>query len=71
MEDAFRPGGFLEKPPIKHSAAPAKESVTLKKEDVDVIVHEFEVTKAQAEKILSEAGGDLKQALESLIYPKP
>lgn len=32
-------------------------------------VHEFEISRTQAEKVLSENGGDLKKALVSLISP--
>jgi len=30
-------------------------------------VHEFEITKAQAEKVLSENGGDVMKALNALV----
>lgn len=32
-------------------------------------VSEFEIPRAQAEKLLSENGGDLKKTLTKLIYP--
>lgn len=87
MEEAFRPGGFLDRPPPKAPHIGTKDaSVPLKREDVDVIVrlsisktnprfslwiqmHEFEIPRAQAEKVLSENAGDLKKALTSLIAP--
>ncbi|EAU88693.1 hypothetical protein CC1G_01066 [Coprinopsis cinerea okayama7 len=67
LEDAFRPGGFLENPPAKTPRDPGLAS--LSKADVEVIVHEFDIPKAQAERVLLENGGDLKKALDSLIYP--
>lgn len=33
-------------------------------------IHEFEIPRAQAERILSESGGDLKKALVSLVASK-
>lgn len=42
-------------------------SVKVKKEDVDLICHEFEITKAKAERILKEHDGDLKAALTTLV----
>lgn len=42
-------------------------SVKVKKEDVELICHEFEITKAKAERILKEHDGDLKAALTNLI----
>jgi hypothetical protein len=40
MEEAFRPGGFLDKPPAKSPYAPAKDPALPppKREDVDIIV---------------------------------
>jgi hypothetical protein len=32
-------------------------------------VHELEITRAEAEKVLIEKGGDLEQALRALITP--
>ncbi|KAG5221016.1 Golgi apyrase [Salix suchowensis] len=74
MEEAFRPGGILEKPPTK----PAKDSNApqIKREDIDLIVrctyvlfdassqivyqvHELGITRVQAERALVENGGDI------------
>ncbi|KAG9226524.1 hypothetical protein CCMSSC00406_0005809 [Pleurotus cornucopiae] len=68
MEEAFRPGGILEKPPTK----PAKDpnAPPIKREDIDLIVHELGITRAQAEKALAENGGDVSKALLYLITPQ-
>ncbi|EPS94766.1 hypothetical protein FOMPIDRAFT_57401 [Fomitopsis schrenkii] len=63
MEEIFR-NGFLDKPALKH-----KESITVKREDVDVLVHELEITRPQAEKLLIEKNGDLKHVLQAWIEP--
>ncbi|KAF8163666.1 hypothetical protein B0H34DRAFT_332613 [Crassisporium funariophilum] len=47
----------------------AKESVAVKKEDVDLLVHEFEIPRAQAERVLAENGADVSRALTALITP--
>ncbi|KAF8176045.1 hypothetical protein BJ912DRAFT_857594, partial [Pholiota molesta] len=69
MEEAFRPGGFLERTAAKSPAALAHAAPgpALKREDVDLIVHEFEISKAQAEKVLSENGADVAKALSALV----
>lgn len=41
--------------------------VKVKKEDVDVIMNEFEISKLKAERCLKEHGGDLKGALSALV----
>jgi len=71
MEEAFRPGGFLDKPPAKSPYALSKDPTLHppKREDVDIIVHEFEIPRVQAEKVLSENGGDLTKALTALVTP--
>lgn len=95
MEEAFRAGGFLDKPPAKspHCASSATKDAALpppKREDVDLIVsalatshlsetnnltlsllqvHEFEITRVEAERVLFENGGDLTKALTSLVTP--
>ena len=38
MEEAFRPGGFLDKPPAKSPHVAKGTSTPLKREDVDMIV---------------------------------
>ncbi len=45
----------------------ALASVKVKKEDIDVVVNEFEVGRPKAERCLREAGGDLKTALTALV----
>ncbi|PSR77586.1 hypothetical protein PHLCEN_2v7776 [Hermanssonia centrifuga] len=62
MEEAFRQGGLLDKP-YKSS----KEASTVKREDMDLIVHELEIPRIQAEKALLTANGDIAKALEGLI----
>ena len=42
-------------------------SVKVKKEDVELILNEFEITKMRAERVLKEHNGDLSAALTSLI----
>jgi len=74
MEEAFRAGGFLDKPPAKspHCAPTATKDAALpppKREDIDLIIHEFEITRGEAERVLSENGGDLTKALTSLVTP--
>ncbi|KAH9917451.1 uncharacterized protein B0H18DRAFT_1034742 [Fomitopsis serialis] len=63
MEEAFR-NGFLDKPATK-----PKESTTSKREDVDLLVHELEITRSQAEKLLIEKNGDIKLVLQAWIEP--
>ncbi|KAF8808991.1 hypothetical protein BYT27DRAFT_7069156, partial [Phlegmacium glaucopus] len=79
MEEAFRTGGFLDKPaakPLAAAAAIISHSVSgkgdsslppLKREDIDVIVHEFEIPRVQAERVLVENGADLGKALRALV----
>ncbi|KXN80966.1 hypothetical protein AN958_06529 [Leucoagaricus sp. SymC.cos] len=67
VEDAYRAGGILEKPPAKAARDPALAS--LKREDIDLVVHEFEITRAQAEKALVENGGDVGRTIRALITP--
>ncbi|KAK7467610.1 hypothetical protein VKT23_004663 [Stygiomarasmius scandens] len=56
---------IIEKPPPKQPVS--KEAATLKKEDVDLIVNEFEIPRAEAEKALLENEKDLAKTLKSLI----
>jgi len=66
MDEAFRPGGILDgKGPVK--AVKDNSSHAFKKEDVDLIVHEFEIPRNQAEKVLVENGGDITKALRGLV----
>ncbi|KAG5644242.1 hypothetical protein DXG03_008837 [Asterophora parasitica] len=71
MEEAFRPGGILEKVPQAVGAKPVKDAAVaaLKKDDIDLVVREFEIPRAQAEKALVENGGDLVKTLSALIKP--
>ncbi|KAI0759491.1 hypothetical protein BC629DRAFT_1548786 [Irpex lacteus] len=62
LEEAFRPGGILDKP-VKQP----KETFSIKREDVDLIVHELEIPRAQAEKALATHGGDVVKTLIALI----
>ncbi|KAI0929264.1 hypothetical protein AcW1_006251 [Taiwanofungus camphoratus] len=61
MEEAFR-SGLLDKPTVK-----AKDSASGKREDVDLLIHELEIPRAQAEKILTENNGDILKALRNWI----
>jgi len=74
LEEAFRTGGLLDKP-VTTSTKPlaaGKGDPSLKKEDIDVIVHEFEIPRIQAEKVLVENGADLEKALRALVaLPSP
>jgi len=63
MEEIFR-SGALDKPPSK-----PKEVSHAKREDLDLIVHELEITRAEAEKALAKANGDVAKALTLLIKP--
>ncbi|KAM6489769.1 hypothetical protein JOM56_014792 [Amanita muscaria] len=67
LEEAFRPGGILEKPPPK----PQKEALPsfVKKEDVELIISEFEIPKQQAERLLVEHQGDVGKALRAFLTP--
>ncbi|KAG6873788.1 hypothetical protein C0995_011013 [Termitomyces sp. Mi166 len=67
MEEAFRAGGLLDKAPAKATKDPAIAG--LKREDVDLIIHEFEIARPQAEKVLAENGGDLAKTLLALVTP--
>jgi NACalpha-BTF3-like transcription factor len=42
-------------------------SIKVKKEDIEIIVNEFEIAKQRAERVLKENNGDLEAALSSLI----
>ncbi|KAI0053931.1 hypothetical protein FA95DRAFT_1600447 [Auriscalpium vulgare] len=61
MEEAFRI--LFDKPPVK----PPKAIGANKREDVDLIVSELDIPRAQAEKVLTEHGGDLEKALQGLV----
>ncbi|KAI0797465.1 hypothetical protein C8Q75DRAFT_801414 [Abortiporus biennis] len=61
LEEAYR-NGLLEKPVKAH-----KETYHAKKDDIDVLVREFEITRAQAEKALHGNENNLSKTLESLI----
>jgi len=59
-------GGLSSVPPLSKPPR-EKEVVVPKKEDVQLIMTEFEVSKPVAEKALVQAKGNLKKALEILI----
>ncbi|KAF5387047.1 hypothetical protein D9615_001531 [Tricholomella constricta] len=67
MEEAFRAGGILEKAPTKAAKDPAVAA--LKREDIDLVVHEFEISRTQAERALADNGGDLAKTLLALVTP--
>ncbi|KAJ7481098.1 hypothetical protein B0H11DRAFT_2024183 [Mycena galericulata] len=71
MAEAFRPGGILERPPaVSHTAAPPltkAQREAIKREDVELIVSEFEIPKAQAERVLAEHKGSVVDALRALM----
>ncbi|KAL4067835.1 hypothetical protein V8B97DRAFT_2004076 [Scleroderma yunnanense] len=46
---------------------PVKEPINAKREDVDVIVNEFEISRQLAEKLLTDHDGDLTKALRALV----
>jgi NACalpha-BTF3-like transcription factor len=50
-------------------AKPAKAHSNVKKEDVDLIVSELEIPRAQAERALADNNGDLAKTLQALITP--
>ncbi|KAH7107594.1 hypothetical protein BKA62DRAFT_683871 [Auriculariales sp. MPI-PUGE-AT-0066] len=60
--DELARGGFFEKTTVKPAPKPS-----VKKEDVDVIVRELEITRAEAEKVLQQHNGDLAGALRTLV----
>ncbi|KAJ7633044.1 hypothetical protein FB45DRAFT_792406 [Roridomyces roridus] len=68
MQEAYRPGGILERPPVL-TPAPAltkAELQLIRREDVDIIVNEFEIPKTQAERLLVEHKGNVVDALRAL-----
>ncbi|KAF9014132.1 hypothetical protein BDQ17DRAFT_1342139 [Cyathus striatus] len=65
LEETYRSGGLLDKAPSKMPKNPALAA--LKKEDIDLLIHEFEITRGEAEKILVENDGDLTKTLETFI----
>ncbi|KAJ7264908.1 hypothetical protein B0H12DRAFT_1101410 [Mycena haematopus] len=69
MADAFRPGGILDKPPAVIRPAPLTKAQrdTIRKEDVKLIVTEFEIPEAQAERVLLEHQGNVTNALRALV----
>lgn len=84
MDSAFLPGGILERAPVKAvkdatAATIKKEDVdvivssTSKPQDArsrsTPQVNEFELSRAQAEKVLAQHHGDLLATLKALITP--
>lgn len=62
MEEAFR-SGLMDKP----SPKAGKEAHAFKREDVDLLVHELEIPRAQAEKMLAANKGDVAKTLEDWL----
>ncbi|KAH9952167.1 hypothetical protein B0H21DRAFT_716045 [Amylocystis lapponica] len=62
MEEAFRTG-LLDRPVAKVT----KESSGAKREDVDLLMHELEIPRAYAEKLLVESSGSVTKAFERWI----
>ncbi|KAG2146208.1 hypothetical protein DEU56DRAFT_731721 [Suillus clintonianus] len=48
-------------------AKSTKDAAIMKREDVDLIVNELGIPRSQAEKVLSESGGELEKALRALV----
>ncbi|KAJ7706918.1 hypothetical protein B0H17DRAFT_918543 [Mycena rosella] len=70
MQEAFRPGGILDKPPaVLHATSPLTKAQreSVRREDVDLLVSEFEIPKAQAERVLVEHKGNVTDALRTLV----
>ncbi|KAJ3501054.1 hypothetical protein NMY22_g19056 [Coprinellus aureogranulatus] len=64
LEEAYRE--VTERIPVR---AQKDAAVTaLKKEDIDLVMSEFEIPRSKAEKVLVENGSDVKKALEALVY---
>ncbi|TEB25979.1 hypothetical protein FA13DRAFT_1692777 [Coprinellus micaceus] len=64
LEEGYRE--IADKVPVKPHKDPAVGA--LKKEDIDLVMTEFEIPRSKAEKILVENGSDVKKALEALVY---
>ncbi|KAJ7073914.1 hypothetical protein C8F01DRAFT_1098674 [Mycena amicta] len=71
MSEAFRTGGLLDRPAaaVLHAHPPLTKAQKecVKKEDVDVLVSEFEIPKVQAERVLADHKGNLQDALRALV----
>ncbi|PCH37927.1 hypothetical protein WOLCODRAFT_66049 [Wolfiporia cocos MD-104 SS10] len=63
MEEAFR-SGLMDRPAVKPAE---KLSHKAKQEDVDLLVHELDVTRSQAEKMLLENDNDIAQVLTEWV----
>jgi len=63
MEEIFR-NGFLTQPALKK---PQQITSAKRTEDVDLLVHELEITRHRAEKLLAENDNDVRRALQSWI----
>ncbi|GBE81859.1 hypothetical protein BKA93DRAFT_743853 [Sparassis latifolia] len=62
MEEVFR-SGFMDKPVAKH----AREPGSAKRDDIDLLVHELEIPRHQAERLLIEKNGDIVRVLEDWV----
>ncbi|KAH8800590.1 hypothetical protein DL96DRAFT_1719660 [Flagelloscypha sp. PMI_526] len=67
LEEFFR-SGFLDKAYVKPSQGALPSGI--KKEDIEVLMNEFDLPKPKAEKALTDAGGDLTKALIRLTEPR-
>ncbi|KAF5373598.1 hypothetical protein D9758_000942 [Tetrapyrgos nigripes] len=56
---------LIDKPPAKQ--IPSKDAASLKKDDIDLVAHEFEITRAEAEKALLENDKDVVKTLKALV----
>ncbi|KIO34322.1 hypothetical protein M407DRAFT_240649 [Tulasnella calospora MUT 4182] len=52
---------------LANKPQPTKDVAKCKKEDVDIIVDEFEIPRARAEKILAAHDGNVEAALYALV----
>ncbi|KAF8315164.1 carbohydrate kinase [Clavulina sp. PMI_390] len=66
LEEAFASGAF-EAPARKPKEAP--HGVDIKKDHLELLIKEFEITKAQAEKALVQHKGDLTATINTLVAP--
>ncbi|KAF9519996.1 hypothetical protein BS47DRAFT_918575 [Hydnum rufescens UP504] len=68
LDEAFASGVF--DVPSKKKKDTHAPDVKLSSESIDLIVHELEIPRSQAEKALAEHKGDVVAALKALVTPK-